>query len=361
MSRRLIFAMTAVAALAALAASLPASAADKSGRPTTTLPGVPSGPPVILIPPPTLKSLSAPSGGAKVPLQFTLTDDGKNKSCVVAIDWGDASATPAEGAYTVAGFPATLTHTYAKGGLFQAKVKGVKTCVGEVSTTAKVAEVNQQPAPNYPVTSSLGSVGVLPAPLMVGQSGTVTVKLAGNTASCIIDLDFGDGLTSNGAHINNGDLTLQRTKTYTAAGTYIVKAHGKQSCAGDVQTTVVVNAPAVGQQGSGNVPWNGNTPKPITIQGVTVVTPPPYTLGQVVQWKITGVDGAACGIGLSQGNQTFSNQMAPANSPQAASANVLDKLISFNLKAGFNTFSVQPDPIAAVPCLGGAQATIQVQ
>jgi hypothetical protein len=129
-----------------------------------------------------------------------------------------------------------------------------------------------------------------------------------------------------------------------------------------VRASVTVNAPAVGQQGSGDVPWNGNGPKPNTIQAIAMLTPPPYSAGQTVQWKITGVDGAACGFGLSQGNQTFGNQLVPAGSPQAATANVLDKVINSQLaKAGFATFGAQPDPTAAVACLGGAQATIQVQ
>ena len=348
---RLILALTAVASLAA---SLPGIAADKSNHPSTTVPGAPTGPMVPRSTLSELKTLSAPAATAKFPVDLTLTDDGKNKSCVVAVDWGDGSGDPA---MAIPSFPAKLTHTYLKSGLMPAKVTGVKTCTGMVQTTVKVMEVN-----SAPITSSLTSVIVSPSPLMVGQSSTVTIKLSGNTANCVVDWDYGDGTQLSGAHINGGALSDQRLKTYTSTGTYTVKAHGKQSCAGDVQTSVTVNAPAVGQQGSGNVPWNGNGPKPITIQAIVMVTPPPYAVGQTVQWKITGVDGATCNFGLSQGNQTFSNQLAPAGSPQAATANVLDKVINFPLtKAGLAIFGAQPDPTAAVACLGGAQTTILVQ
>ncbi|MDB5804747.1 MAG: hypothetical protein JWN73_2069 [Betaproteobacteria bacterium] len=217
--------------------------------------------------------------------------------------------------------------------------------------------------PSQPLAASaLSAVEISPAAPMVGQASLITAKFTGNTLNCVVDWDYGDGTTLPGAHINGGALSDQRIKTYTAPGTYTIKLHGKQGCAGDVQTIAHVNAPAAGQQTSGAVAWGGNGPKPITIQSVTLLTPPPYAVGQTVQWKISGVDGAACGFGLSQGNQTFTNQLVPANSPQAATGNVLEKTISSQLaKAGFAVFGAQPDPTAAVSCLGGAQTTIQVQ
>ncbi|MDB5804748.1 MAG: hypothetical protein JWN73_2070 [Betaproteobacteria bacterium] len=95
---RLLYTLSAAAFLVT---TLPAGAADVPNRPANQANQPAQMRPMIAIAP-ALKSLTLDSGQfVKAPSNFTLTDDGSNKSCIVSLDWGDGSITPQ---YAIAGF-----------------------------------------------------------------------------------------------------------------------------------------------------------------------------------------------------------------------------------------------------------------
>jgi hypothetical protein len=88
--------------------SQPARGRRRQAYPSVTVPGVPTGPAVARSTQAELKALTVPGATAKFPATFTLTDDGKNKGCVVAMDWGDGNTDPTAVVSCLGGAQATI-------------------------------------------------------------------------------------------------------------------------------------------------------------------------------------------------------------------------------------------------------------
>ena len=97
-------------------------------------------------------------------------------------------------------------------------------------------------------SGSISSVSITPSPAKVGQPLTVTVAADGEAPKyCGLRIEYGDSSDDFKIDESNKQFPLVITHTYSAPGTYVVKARGKTvtnhgRCPGIAEATVVVEA-----------------------------------------------------------------------------------------------------------------------
>lgn len=116
---------------------------------------------------------------------------------------------------------------------------------------ALMLSVSATPGLALAESGGIGAVTVEPGSVKVGQAVKITITAEGEAPSrCGLAVELGDG-SSEKIKIDGGDTKFPviLNKTYTAPGTYNIKAEGKKittffHCKGEAQTTVVVHAAA---------------------------------------------------------------------------------------------------------------------
>lgn len=311
------FRMNAIAsagAFALMAACSLAGAGTLSGV-TTTVNGVN----VITNPP----KITAPDQKVTVQYHFGVAyygpDKNPNVTCWAKLTYdGETPGLLIPFHFPLDGY--TGWNTYTKPGKHTANLMGVAyngkpACLGDVTANITiengmpppaVAVLITQPIAVAPITIVQGNLSAVPSGNSNGREIFFKLPLNGDTKNCVVNYTYGEkpgvGPNSDGDSHMNGQSNGDRSRTYSADGTYTFTAKAKSGCTGEAHVTFTIGNPArVGT----------NTPLVLTpaTPAAGVNATPGLTMAPD---KITSVEVALVGQVLTVKQHGTGNANAPA-------------------------------------------------